>query len=346
MLNLRRGLLAAGIAVSVAAAVGVASMISANADQLGGAEGAAAGQTAAPVPPAQLPWGARPSKIRTGRAGATTDQLRAGGEAAAPADTSGATQPSGRYGPKGRTGPTLLKSEKTDVKPPQAPTTLAATANYFYAIGSQTADSDGFFVNASIARPTLDSADYHTLAEIAVQSADGKQVVEVGWTVDKALNGDTDPHLFVFHWVNDESTCYNGCGWVQYSKNVKPGDTLATGAKRFGVQYASGAWWVSFDSEFIGYFPDSLWSSAGTTFTKAGLVQVFGEVASTTTKPCSDMGNGALGTDKTAAAMGSGSYINGLLSLDLNVRPYPVTDYYNTNKLSTRSFQYGGPGAC
>jgi hypothetical protein len=356
LLKLRRGLVAAGLTVSVAGAVGVASMMNAQADQLGAAaDGAAAGSDAAPAQPALLPWGAKPSKIRTGKAGATSAQLHAAGAAAAPADTSGATEPRGRYAPKGRTGPSPLKSEKTDATPPPADTsgdvaapqptsaTLAATANYFYNVGSQAAETDGFYDNVTIAKPTLGTADYHTLAELASQSADGKQIVEVGWTVDRALNGDDDPHLFVYHWVNRVTSCYNGCGWVQVSKSVKPGDTLAVGAKKFGLQYSGGAWWVSFDSEFIGYFPASLWTAVDIAFSRAGLIQVFGEVASTTTKPCSQMGNGVLGTDKTAAAMGSATYVNGP-SVALNVST--TADFYAVNRLSDRTFQYGGPGAC
>lgn len=50
-----------------------------------------------------------------------------------------------------------------------------------------------------------------------VQSEDGRHIVEVGWTVDRELNGDAQPHLFVYHWVDGQATCYNGCGFVQYS---------------------------------------------------------------------------------------------------------------------------------
>lgn len=45
-------------------------------------------------------------------------------------------------------------------------------------------------------RPYLAPGDYHSLAELAVQTADFRQTIEVGWTVDRGLDGDDLPHLF------------------------------------------------------------------------------------------------------------------------------------------------------
>ena len=96
----------------------------------------------------------------------------------------------------------------------------APPVKYHYSSGLQYAETDGTYANLVIGKPDLAEEDYHTLAEIAVQSADGKQIVEVGWTVDRGVNGDDDPHLFVYHWVDGKETCYNGCGFKQYSKTV------------------------------------------------------------------------------------------------------------------------------
>jgi hypothetical protein len=356
----RRGYLAAALAVSVAGALGVAWTLNANADQIAPAPTAAA--TGKLTPPALLPWGAKPAKIRTGRAGTGSDTLRSQGLAAAPDDGSASTQPRGRYAPKGRSGPgTFLRSESTDVTPPRtvakaagiaAPEPTATESSpsdpkafYYYNVGAQQAATDGVYANITVARPKLATADYHTLAELAAQSADGKQIVEVGWSVDRVVNGDDNPHLFVFHWINGVSTCYNGCGWEQVSRTVKPGDTLSYGgAKKFGIQYYGGAWWIAFDSEFVGYFPEKLWTEQGVaSFSRTGLVQAFGEVASTVERPCSQMGNGLPGTDSGAALMGSVTFLNGP-PYALNIRS--TTDFYTVNPLSVRTFRYGGPGAC
>jgi hypothetical protein len=406
VLKSRRGLLAAGLAVAVAGALGVASTLNAGAEQISGAPDRPAAVNAPQAdedstPPAVLPWGEQPENIRKGRPGANSRSLRAAGLDAAASDTTGSEQPRGRYAPKGRSGKnTFLRTEVTDIAPPEPPAdpsastaptatatattvattsapsptaadgstanTLATTAtsatsvdvasttvppdggeskvSYLYNVGSQMAETDGFYTNVTIGKPTLGKADYHTLAELAVQSADGQQIVEVGWNVDRVVNGDDDPHLFVYHWVDRTSSCYNGCGFEQYSKNVKPGDTLTYDVtKKFGIQYFNGAWWIAFDSEWIGYYPEKLWNDQDIKFSRSGLVQVFGEVAATSDKPCTQMGNGQNSDKTTAALLASVSYLNGP-TVALNIRS--TTDLYSVAALSARSFRYGGPGAC
>jgi len=359
VLKSRRGLLAAGLAVAVVGAFGVASTLNAGADQIPGAADAPPAPPAAvaenPAAPTVLPWGERPQKIKRGRGGESSKSLRVEGLSAAPADASGSTTPRGRYGPKGRSNRTsFLRTEHTDIAPPApapAPSTSADTqqdggddVNYLYAVGSQMAETDGIYANVTIGKPALSKADYHSLAELALQSADGQQIVEVGWTVDRVVNGDDDPHLFVFHWVNKQPACYNGCGFVPYSRNVTAGATLPYDVqKKFGIQYYNGAWWIAYDTEWIGYFPEALWNDEGVKFNRSGLVQAFGEVASTTTKPCSQMGNGQTTDKVTAAKMGSIAYLNGPPE-GMNVRS--TNDVYSVNVLSNRTFRFGGPGAC
>ncbi|HEX9999644.1 MAG TPA: neprosin family prolyl endopeptidase [Actinoplanes sp.] len=325
-------------------------------------ESSTAGQLA---PPPVLPWGAQPSKIRNGKPGASSSALRAAGLAAALPDANGSTTPQPKYGPKGRTSrTTFLKNERTNIAPPvPAPassttassttassttassTTLAASeVTYLYNVGSQAAATDGVYANMTISKPDLSTSDYHTLGELALQSADGRQIVEVGWNVDRVVNGDDDPHLFVYHWVNRTSSCYNSCGFVPYSLNVTAGSTLSYDVtKKFGIQYFQGAWWIAFDSEWIGFFPEALWNLSGVTFNRSGLVQVFGEVAATSSSPCTEMGNGETPDNESAARMASVTYLNGP-TVSLNIRT--TTSVYSVNALSGRTFRYGGPGAC
>ncbi|GIE95411.1 neprosin family prolyl endopeptidase [Paractinoplanes rishiriensis] len=328
MLKLRRGLLTAGLAVTVVGALGVAAMVDAEATPVTAATGS---QAADSTPPALLPWGEKPSRIRTGKAGMSSEELRAAGLSAA-LDPRGATEPVGRYAPKGRPGVAAETAKST---------TLAAATSYFYNFGRHVAVTDGYYANLSIAKPRLHAKDAHSLAELAVQSGDSKQIVEVGWTVDRAVNnGSEEPHLFVYHWVNGKTSCYNGCGWVQTHPTVKPGAKLATGAKRFGIQFVDDAWWISYDSEFIGYFPEKLWTEEGgvESFRQTGLVQLFGEVAGSA-NPCSQMGNGLPGKDPGAAVIGSISYLNGpVVALDLQ----STSSHYTVNLRSARTFQYGG----
>ncbi|WIM96888.1 neprosin family prolyl endopeptidase [Actinoplanes oblitus] len=355
MLKSRRGLLAAGLTVAVIGAIGVASTLNAGAEQISGeaAPAAAAAPADALTPPSSLPWGAKPQRVKRGRDGATSRSLKTAGLSVA-APEAGADTPEPEYAPKGRTAKsTFLKTAKTNVVPPEpsasataqpeaSSATAAPTVNFHYNVGSQAAVTDGVYANLTINKPVLAKDDYHTLAEIAVQSADGKQIVEVGWNVDRVVNGDDDPHLFVYHWVNRETSCYNGCGFLQYSKTAIAGDTLPLDtSKRFGIQYFNNAWWIAYDTEWVGYFPVKLWGDVD--FSKSGLIQVFGEVAASSDKPCTQMGNGKSSTEGTAARIGSLAYLNGP-PVDMFVRS--TSDYYNVTALSNRTFRYGGPGAC
>jgi hypothetical protein len=354
----RRGLLAAGLTAAVIGSVGVVSMINANADDstpdsaatapaVAGVDGTAA------KPPSLLPWGDAPQPLRRGRGGATSREITANGDDAAPSDSTNSLVPRPEWAPKGwYSRGSGLRREWTSVQPP-APPPLARMAaasdsdvNFFYAVGTQAADSDGAYGNIVIGKPYLSKDDYHTLAEIAVQSADGSQTVEVGWNVDRTVNGDDDPHLFVFHWVDGQGSCYNACGWVQYGK-TKPGDTLPYNvSKRFGIQHANGGWWVAYDTDWIGYFPDSVWNGS---YTRSSLQQFFGEVAASSTKPCTEMGNGLSVDNPSAARFGSIGQLNGP---DANVvtrllsPAAGVASPYGVQSLSGRTFRFGGPGAC
>jgi hypothetical protein len=347
--NSRRGALAAALVAVVVGSIGLASTLNAGAEEV--PEPAPTVVSPAPeeepelAPPPNLPWGPAPTSLDTGTDGASSQQLSSSGLDAAAPDDNGGEDATDEYAPKGRTSRTgVLSSDSTEIIPPRPPTLNQASQTVFfhYNVGSQAAVTDGAYANFSINKPTLAGSDYHTLAELAVQSGNGSQIVEVGWNVDQVVNGDDDPHLFVFHWVNGQPACYNGCGFVQYSANISPGDTIPQNVtKRLGIQYYNGAWWIAYDTEWVGYYPASLWSGG---FIQSGMVQVFGEVAAASATPCTDMGNGLHGAaDSTAARIGSVSYINGP-TVDMYVRS--TSDHYDVAKLSGRTFRYGGPGAC
>jgi hypothetical protein len=318
-----RGLIAAGLALAVAAAAGIAAQIAsphdADADQV------TTGVDGADVPLLSPP----PFAPGAGNAArAAVAEAVAGLSAVAP------TLPTPSFAPKGR---------PSAVRGGALPRTLAAASavQFLYASASQTAASDGALANVTVAKPGLMAADYHSLAEVAAQSADGRQIVEVGWTVDRGVNGDDRPHLFVYHWVDGEDSCYNGCGWVQYSTSVVAGAALPNAAaKRFTIQHFSAAWWIGYDTEWVGYFPDSLW---GGRFTRAGLSQWFGEVAATTSAPCTDMGNGKSASNASAASFSNIALVGGPAA---NIAIGASSPYYTVTSVSSSSFRFGGPGAC
>jgi hypothetical protein len=232
---------------------------------------------------------------------------------------------------------------------------LMAGPYFFYNVAQSSASPAiaGGSDNIAIRKPYLDTTDdYHTLAELAVSKSGTGNTVEVGWNVDAVVNGNTNPHLFVFNWVGGTPGCYNGCGFVPYGTGVQAGDDINgdVGTSKFvEIQQFSGAWWIAYGGNWIGYFPNNDWP--GSTFTNIDFTQVFGEVAAGTTTPCTDMGNGVLGNSaNTATAAKLGSYTqvpnvsNNVLTGPSSVPNTIPTNVYVSYAQSARTFVYGGPG--
>jgi hypothetical protein len=217
-------------------------------------------------------------------------------------------------------------------------------ACYDYVSGRQKTDAAGATIHMLQAAPTLKPGDIdsHSLQELAVQSADQKSTVEVGWTVDLGLNGDLLPHLFVYHWVDGQESCYNGCGFVQVSSTVTAGMALQPGeAARYSIQNVAGDWWIFYDQEAVGYFPGSLWNGQ---YTRTQTITAFGEVAHAAGSTCESMGDGRFGS-----APGSGwiSDFHLLGSADPSNLTVTATSphLYDAGRLTPTSFHLGGPGA-
>jgi hypothetical protein len=209
----------------------------------------------------------------------------------------------------------------------------------------------------SIDNPWLSTNyEYHTLVEQAVSTVNQQQVVEVGWTEDPTTFGDSKPRLFVSAWVNGVWQGYNGNFTNYASRTYTVGDDLTsfidTGTKQFGVEYFSGAWWVSFNSTWLGYFNGTLWSAAvpTATFVTAPRVQYYGEVVGRSS-PCTDMGSNpavlATATSAGAAKVSSVTYNN--VATGVSMAPVATNSAWYSAVLLTgsiRSFNLGGGGPC
>lgn len=260
---------------------------------------------------------------------------------ASPPQAGAATiQPAGLYAPKGR--PQAAGA-------PQSPANAAT--HFFYAEGEVSRGSShptGAQATLTVHRPAL-RGDYHSLAELAVSSANGQSIVEVGWAVKPGLFGDTQPRVFVYHWVNGGETCYNGCGFVATNPGLL-GSVLPVGGQRQVVinHVVAGIdrWTISIGPpgavQQIGYFPDSLWNS---TFTEPDMVQAFGEVAAVSSQPCARMGTGGFPTVSSGARIYGVSFLGaGAPAVNLLTQA-PTPAFYRVVRTSATSLRYGGPGA-
>jgi hypothetical protein len=247
------------------------------------------------------------------------------------------------------------------------PNTLC-TSNCFDYAGGQTNPTPvptGVYSGIDLEVPTRDG-DSHTLAELAVESTNGQQAVEVGWNVDHAVNGDEHPHLFIYSWVNGVPKGYNlsNPGFVQctvalcgagtyYTVGMDLNSAVTTPAteKKFGIEHFGGAWWFAYDAGWIGYIADSQWTGASPSviFNTAPFFQLFGEVAKVNTVPCAKMGDGNKGTGTVGARVAITGYNSGATAVQQITTLFQTNPTYYTVAMataggltSTKTARYGG----
>ena len=226
-------------------------------------------------------------------------------------------------------------------------------ACYYWASASDVRNDQGGGVTMKIERPALAGADAssggdgHSLEEMSVQAGPGDgNIVEIGSTV---VSGDPDPQLFVYHWIDWKETCYNGCGYAQYSNTYWPGMDLKSivGQQVYnGYVYYQGRWWAWFNDQWLGSFPGSIWDGQ---FQESQQVQWFGEVATQNgVPPLDQMGDGLFASNPAAAPMSTLCDVNAaawrcyyynqqtLFQSDAN--------YYTIQDTGFGSVRLGGPG--
>lgn len=256
----------------------------------------------------------------------------------------------------GGTGPTEALPQPQAVPPQPACDGVAYYDScYYYGNAYEYVTADGGGMTFDVEAPlNFEGEDGgHTIDEIAVEKDGGSDLtdVEMGWSVSFDQWGDTDTHLFVYHWINGAETCYDACNWQQYSSTYAPGMSLSAlvGTPVYmGWVHANSAWWAWFNDEWLGYFNDTEWSGG---FTQAGLIQWYGEVASSNgVPPRSQMGNG-LFAEKTASAtmatMCSANASKWICSYDDGQSAgATVPSFYDIeSNTSYGAARYGGPGA-
>lgn len=239
---------------------------------------------------------------------------------------------------------------------------------YSYVGGMQTVSNVGVAGTIDIGCPFVYSADYHSLGEVTSIRDDGsgvRQIVELGWRKTSAGTC----QLFVYAWKNGVGLGYNGGGYVDYAPNttVYAGMTVTAGQRMsLRITYdaatpSGGAWWMWVDpdgsgptaGDWIGYYPQSVWSGLSTAFTTANQIQGFFELASSVVESRSDMGDGYQGSGGSGASpapavLGSVSYgtatgVYANATLGYYVIPTGSTKW-TQNTPSVRTFYGGGPG--
>lgn len=251
-------------------------------------------------------------------------------------------QPTVTKPPASSTTPT---SNNATSPPITIPLYTSGTLTYYWAGGRQYATASGASVDLSQDQPIVtqtSGSENHSLMEMSVEDSTGKQIVEIGWMVDQVLFNNDLPHLFVYHWVDGQTSCYNGCGFVQVSSTNVPGESVTVGATGdFEINYTNNAWYIYYNGDNLGYFPGSLWSG---TFTQAGFIETFGEVE-TSSSTCIQMGNGIAGSSSGSAQISNFTLLGSSIAADLG--PFQTaSSNYRYGSLTPNSLSIGGSGPC
>jgi Neprosin len=183
---------------------------------------------------------------------------------------------------------------------------------YYHADSAQSGTFFGGMSDMTVYTPILENAAGHSIYQMWLTAGSPVQSAEAGWTVDPGLNGDLTPHLFTYFTTNgytqdgDNLGGYNRLakGWVQSSATGFPGMQLASSSigqyvNRYDMLYMlwQGNWWFKIESEWLGYYPASLYGSGGMA-SDATWLAFGGEVYSGLPDPAqtnSQMGSGRKG---------------------------------------------------
>jgi hypothetical protein len=253
------------------------------------------------------------------------------------------------------------------ILPPEGPIEQFG-ADYFYAVqGQSVPESDGVTALEGNVTSQQDYIDHrepgeHTIAQIwAIGELPGYTSysdVEFGWVNQGFEAGDLAPSLFVYHFDDGMSTCYNACGFVQVSNSVghvvgypisDAASLFTVGpAHRYQVYEEATNWYVAIDGEVVGYYPSSAWTHEP--LTELTLEEAGGEISSATTnpQPQTTMGDGIAGVSEGSAywselkdrSQGS------LRAVNFVTKGENTPAAYSVGAPGGSSFRYGGPGWC
>lgn len=198
--------------------------------------------------------------------------------------------------------------------------------------------------------PSSGQAGQHSLVELAVESADQQQVIEVGWIVAPRIFPDSRPHLFVFYWVDGQPKGYDYN--FNYQSGLRPGAKVAVDGKThlYVIRFFQGNWWIRYDSTWIGFFNGTIWNTKANPnkFTQVSIAAWFGEVAVPKSQPslCHiQMGNGIFGYNNGSAIVNNMYFVvNGTEITTYAQVVQTVASDYTVGNFTGSSFTYGGPG--
>ena len=156
---------------------------------------------------------------------------------------------------------------------------VGSTATHQYAKVDQYVANWGGDAVFNLWNPYVERDSEFSLSQLWVVRGSGsdKQTLEAGWQDYYDLYSSHQPKLFVYSTQDGYGStgCYNGtCGdFVQYSGTIAPTIGWTVHSSDGGTQYviqlrwqrddSNDNWWLMYGTTWVGYYPGSLYDSAG-----------------------------------------------------------------------------------
>ena len=153
------------------------------------------------------------------------------------------------------------------------------TDNHQYAHAYRYVQNWGAQANINIWSPGIELNTEFSLAQIWVVggTGGGLQTLEVGVQKYHNLYNDDRTHLFIYSTQDgyQHTGCYNNSchDFIQVSSTLYPGTYFNTVSTYNGTQYEinvhwfkdmdGGAWWLNVQGQWVGYYPRTLYNTAG-----------------------------------------------------------------------------------
>jgi hypothetical protein len=216
--------------------------------------------------------------------------------------------------------------------------------------GDQTGlSATGVSANFSVWTPRCGSDCGHVANEFFATDSAG-DTIEYGWTVPPNSAAGAHPLLGIGLWAKGQPLDADA-NFVQVSKTAKINMVLPVNGTKANLKIlyvsASKQWQLFYNGTEVGYYPESIWTSRGTSLTALQTIYIFGEIVGTSAAPSvnAQMGNGVLGTSSGAATISNYTLYG--TSTAPNLTPYSGiknTKYYAVGNSTATGFSYGGPG--
>jgi uncharacterized membrane protein YgcG len=217
--------------------------------------------------------------------------------------------------------------------------------------GTYTGNATGVSANFTIYSPTCGVNCVHIANEWQIGTNGAKaNLIEYGWTIAGDVPAGTHPELQIGLWANGQVLDADA-NFVQVSKTVEINEVLpvngTVGNLKILYVASSSEWQLFYNGTEVGYYPESIWTSRGTSLTALNNINLFGEVYPSNpllAAPVMQMGSGVLAGQSGAAQISDYTLYGSTVAPSFQPYTEGNQKLWTLSDVTATGFSYGGPG--